>query len=177
MRQKQFSIFFLMILWFALAVGTDGAETPQEFKVKASYLLNIPMFADWPAATAGHQSFKVCIIGETPLHDVLETMRERKIKNRPVSLVTVQEIAQSDGCQVLFIAASERYRLQRLLPEAHRHGIMTISDIRDFTKHGGMVSLLSINNKITYDLNLVSARSAGISFSSQILKLANDVIN
>ena len=176
MRQK-LTIVFLMILSFALAVGTSDAETPQEFKVKASYLLNIPMFADWPASAAGYQSFKVCIIGETPLHDVLETMKGRKIKNRPVAIVTVQEISQSDGCQVLFIAASERYRLQRILPEAHRHGIMTISDIRDFTKHGGMVSLLSINNKITYDLNLVSARSAGISFSSQILKLANDVIN
>ncbi len=165
-----------MISLFALTVGICGADTLQEFKVKASYLLNLPMFADWPASAARFQSFKVCIIGETPLHDVLETMKERKIKNRQVSIVTIQDIAQSDGCQVLFIAASERYRLQRLLPEAHRLGIMTISDIRDFAKHGGMVSLLSINNKITYDLNLVSARSAGISFSSQILKLANDVI-
>ncbi|MEI6305566.1 MAG: YfiR family protein [Deltaproteobacteria bacterium] len=177
MKQKLLSISFLMILSLALAAGTCVAETPQEFKVKASYLLNIPKFADWPSSSAGYPTFKVCIIGETPLRDVLEEMKGRKIKNRPVAIVTIQEITQSEGCQVLFIAVSERYRLQRLLPEAHRLGIMTISDIRDFTKHGGMVSLLSINNKITYDLNLVSARSAGISFSSQILKLANDVIN
>ena len=176
MRQR-LTIVFLMIISFALAAGPCVAETPQEFKVKASYLLNLPMFADWPASTSGYQSFRVCIIGDTPLHDVLETMKGRKIKNRPVAIVPIHEIAQSDGCQVLFIAVTERYRLQRLLPEAHRLGIMTISDIRDFTKHGGMVSLLSINNKITYDLNLVSARSAGISLSSQILKLANDVIN
>lgn len=176
LRKVQY-ISILLILWFSLAGRTSTAETPQEFKVKAGYLLNIPKFADWPSSASGHPSFKVCVIGETPLHEVLETMKGQRIKNHPVAIQKIQEITQADGCHVLFIAVSERYRLQRLLPEAHRLGIMTISDMRDFSKQGGMVSLVSVNNRITYDLNLVSARSAAISLSSQILKLAHDVIN
>jgi hypothetical protein len=175
--RKTIFISALLILWSALPSGISTAETPQEFKIKAGYLLNIPMFADWTSSPAGYPSFKVCVIGETPLNDVLESMKGRRIKNRPVALATIHDIAQTDNCQVLFIAASERFRLQRLLPEAHRMGIMTISDMRDFSRQGGMVSLISVNNKITYDLNLVAARAAAISFSSQILKLANDVIN
>jgi len=175
--RKLLFITLLIISWLAFAAVLSGAETLQEFKVKAGYLLNIPMFAEWSSLAAGQQSFKICIIGETPLNEALEAMKGRRIKNRPVAIVTIHEIAQADGCQVLFISGSERYRLQRLLAEAHRLGIMTVSDMRDFSNHGGMVALLSVNNKITYDLNLVSARSAGISFSSQNLKLANDVIN
>lgn len=40
-----------------------------------------------------------------------------------------------------------------------------------------MVSLVSVNNRITFDLNMASARLAAISFSSQLMKLANDIIN
>ncbi|NTW98674.1 MAG: YfiR family protein [Geobacteraceae bacterium] len=176
LRKLQF-ISVLLLLWLSLENRTCTAETPQEFKVKAGYILNIPKFADWPSSATGYPSFKVCVIGDTPIYDVLETLKGQRIKSHPVAILKVQEITQADSCHVLFIAASERYRLQRLLPEAHRLGIMTISDMRNFSKQGGMVSLVSVNSRITYDLNLVSARSAAISFSSQILKLANDVIN
>ena len=177
MQQRPFFITMLLILWIIVIYGVSCAETPQEFKVKASYLLNMPRFADWPASTSGNQSFKICTIGETPLFDLLVSMKDLRIKNHPVLVLSINEIAQANECQVLFIAASERYRLQRLLPEAHKLKIMTISDMRDFSKLGGIIALVSVNNRITYDLNLVTARSAGITFNSQILKLANDVIN
>jgi hypothetical protein len=77
----------------------------------------------------------------------------------------------------MFIAASKRYRLQLLLPGAHRLRIMTIRDMHDFSIPGGMVSLVFVNNRITFDLSMVSGRSVAILFSSQFLKLANDIIN
>jgi hypothetical protein len=170
-------ISVILILCSSLESRTCTAETPQEFKVKAGYLLNIPKFADWPSSASGYPSFKICVVGDTPIYDVLELMKGQRIKNHPVEILKIQEITQADSCHVLFIASSERYRLQRLLPEAHRLGVMTVSDMRDFSKLGGIVSLISVNNRITYDLNRVSARSAAITFSSQILKLANDIIN
>ena len=78
---------------------------------------------------------------------------------------------------MLFIASSERHRLQTLLPEAHRRGILTISDMRDFARLGGMISLLVVDNRIIFDLNLSTANKASISFSSHLLKLARDIIN
>ena len=81
-----------------------------------------------------------------------------------------------DSCQMLFIASSERHRLQTLLPEAQRRGILTISDMRDFTRLGGMISLQTINNRVTFDLNLSAAGKASISFSTHLLKLARDII-
>ena len=82
----------------------------------------------------------------------------------------------NDSCQMLFIASSERHRLQTLLPEAQRRGILTISDMRDFTRLGGMISLQTINNRVTFDLNLSAAGKASISFSTHLLKLARDII-
>lgn len=173
-------LFSILLMTFCLVqaatINSCAAGTPQEFKVKAGYLLNIPLFADLPPKPGSCTDFTVCVTGDTPLQEVLKGMGSKRIKNRPVAFKTIDDIPQLDCCQVLFIASSERYRLQRLLVEAHKRGIITISDMRDFVKLGGMVSLVTINNKIGYELNLTAARSASVSFSSQLLKLANDVI-
>lgn len=159
------------------SVSSTYAETPQEYTIKAGYLVNLPLFSDWsPGLFTNCSAFSICIIGETPLYDSLDSIHGRKIKNRAVSIRRVREVSELTCCQVLFIATSERFRLQKLLPEAHRRGIMTISDMRDFTRAGGMVALTPVNNRIGFDLNLAAARSASISFSSQLLKLANDVV-
>jgi len=176
MWMRLLAIIMLVILPATFSFG-EGDNVPQEYLVKAKYLLNIPLFTELPSQKKGGTSYTICLIGGTPLESVLSTSTGKQIKNRPLAIKKVDDIRQLDSCQVLFIAASERYRLQQILPEAHQQGIMTISDIRDFATLGGMISLVTVNNRITYDLNLVAARSAGVSFSAQILKLANDVIN
>lgn len=176
MHRLSIAILFLIATLIQADTSSDAAEVPQEFRVKAGYLLNIPIFADQPP-TPDCRAFTVCIIGDTPLQGVLQGMATNKrIKTRPVTIKTIDGASQLECCQVLFIASSERYRLQRLLTEAHRRGIITISDMRDFAKMGGMVSLETINNKIGYVINLTAGRSASVSFSSHLLKLAQDYI-
>jgi len=78
---------------------------------------------------------------------------------------------------MLFIASSERRRLQTLLPEANSRGIVTVSDMRDFARMGGMINLLIVDGRIAFDLNRSAAGIAAITFSTHLLKLARDVIN
>jgi len=49
--------------------------------------------------------------------------------------------------------------------------------MRDFARLGGIFSLLTIDNRVVFDLNLVSAGKASLTFSSHLLKLAHDIIN
>ena len=165
------SIFLSSLLACPLFAG----DAPTEFRVKANYLLSIPMFAEWSASTEHCFTFAVCLIGDSGLRQPLEAIKNRRIKNRDVEVRSINSINELECCQVLFIGTSEKYRLQTLLTEAHRRHIMTISDIRDFTRAGGMVSLVQANNRIGYQLNLSAARGASISFSSQLMKLANDL--
>ena len=176
MLRRMFAILLLVILSADFTFG-EGDNVPQEYQIKAKYVLNIPLFTVMPSQKKSDRYYTICLIGDTPLGSILLSSEGKQIKNLPLAIRKVADSGQLDSCQVLFIATSERYRLQQLLPVAHQLGIMTISDMRDFTRMGGIVSLVSGNNRITYDLNLVAARSAGISFSTQILKLANDVIN
>jgi len=169
----------ILLLSILLPVITSGQENsvPREYLVKAKYLLNIPLFTDLSPRALKGPSYTICLIGDTPLESVLAQSRGKLIKNRPLEIRRLDEPIQMDGCQMLFIASSERHRLQKLLPEAHQRGILTISDMRDFARLGGIASLQTVDSRIIFDLNLSAANAASISFSSHLLKLARDIIN
>ncbi|HIJ87296.1 MAG TPA: YfiR family protein [Desulfuromonadales bacterium] len=166
----------VLILAAGIASGKDD-DVPQEYLVKAKYLLNIPLYTEMLAQTKTRKSYTICLIGATPLESVLAASSGKLIKSRPLAVLKVTDFSQMDSCQLLFIASSERNRLQTLLPEAHSRGIVTISDMRDFARMGGMINLLTVNGRIVFDLNRSAAGSASISFSTHLLKLARDVIN
>lgn len=176
MLKRMLNILLLIVLSSTPSYG-QGDDIPQEYLVKAKYLLNIPLFTEMPSQAKKRSSYTICLIGDTPLQSVLESSKGKPIKNRPLMIRRVEGISHVDDCQMLFIASSERHRLQTLLPEAHRRGILTISDMRDFARLGGMISLLIVDNRVTFDLNLSAAGNASISFSSHLLKLARDIIN
>jgi hypothetical protein len=169
-------ILVLSVLASGPSFGQEG-EVPQEYLVKAKYLLNIPLFTEIPPQAKNSTSYTICLIGDTSLENVLGSFKGKQIKNLPLMVRRIEEISQAGSCQMLFIASSERHRLQMILPEAHRRNILTVSDMRDFTRLGGILNLLTINNRVTFDLNLAAADKASISFSTHLLKLARDVIN
>jgi hypothetical protein len=168
-------IVALLLVFPVTALAAD--EQPLEYRVKANYLLTLPLFVELPLQPASCPAFTLCMIGDTPLADLLEASKGKRIKGRPLAVARIQEPDRMSCCQVLFIASSEQYRLQKLLTIANRRGILTISDMRCFTRQGGMINLVQVNNKITFDLNQAAARSASISFGTQLLRLANDVSN
>jgi len=168
-------ILLLSILPSVLCYGQAG-DVPQEYQIKAKYLLNIPLFTEMPLQEK-KVTYTICLIGDTPLESVLAASKGKLIKSRPLAVRRVEDLSQVDSCQMLFIASSERHRLQTLLPEAHRRGILTISDMRDFGRLGGMISLQTIDNRVIFDVNRSVASKASITFSSHLLKLARDIIN
>lgn len=173
---RLFFILLLSILTAAISYG-QADDMPQEYLVKAKYLLNMPLFTEMPAQTKNGSTYTICLMGDTPLENVLSASNGKLIKNRPLVVRKVEDLSEVDNCQMLFIAASERHRLQTLLSEAHRRGILTVSDMRNFARLGGMISLLTVDNRVTFDLNRSVANKVSIFFSSQLLKLAHDIIN
>jgi hypothetical protein len=172
---KWLVMLMLIILPATYSYG-QNSDIPKEYLVKAKYLLNIPLFSEANSKASGAKYYTICLVGDTPLEGILISSKEVVIKNLPLAVRKVEELGQVESCQMLFIAPSERYRLQTQLSEAQHKGVITISDMRDFTRLGGMIGLVTIDNRVTFDLNLSAASKASISFSSHILKLARDII-
>ena len=170
------TILLLIVLSSTHSYGQED-DVPMEYLVKAKYLINLPLFTEMTSHKNNGTDFTICVIGDTPMENVLKSSKGIIIKGRPLAVSKIEGPDQVDRCQILFIAASERYRLQALLTKTQQQGILTVSDMRDFTRMGGIIGLVTVNARVTFDLNRSSAGRASITFSSHLLKLAHDIIN
>jgi hypothetical protein len=52
---------------------------------------------------------------------------------------------------------------------------LTVSDIPQFSQRGGMIQFVLEGNRIRFEVNLTATRRAGLSLSSELLKVATAV--
>jgi hypothetical protein len=144
---------------------------PSEYALKAAYLYNFGKFVEWPAPP--EKEFPICILGQNPFGSALDgIVRGETIGGQPLVTRPIERGQTVNGCRVLFIGASEENRLSMILDSIAAAPVLTVSDIPNFVTRGGMIGFVMADNKIRFEVNLSAAQSAGLMFSSQLLKVA-----
>jgi len=180
---KKVLTYLLLALAF-LPLGytpVSRAEVPQlsENQVKAAYLFNFAKFVEWPpsAFSSAAAPLVIGVIGKGPFSEAHEALAGRSAKGRKVQVRQFTRIEEVGGCQILFIAGSERQHLKEILKALPASGVLTVSDIKHFCSSGGMIGLVIRGEKVQFEVNVGNAERAGLKLSSQMLKLALSVID
>ena len=161
-----------------------GAATPQEaqpeYTIKARFLLQFPEFASWPSAAGlgdASRPFVILVLGDSPFGDRLDQAAQgRKVQGHPVEVRYSHDPAALDGCQMVFICASERGRLAPILARAASKPVLTVADTEGFAEQGVMINLTIESSLPRFEINRAPARAAGLSLSAQLLGLARKVL-
>ena len=151
------------------------ASAPTEYEVKAAYLYNFGLFVRWPAQVAPSPSgpFTICVIGMDPFGKVLDTtVAGETIGAQSVVGLHITNPEEGLGCRVLFISSSEDVGLKGILAALGKASILTVSDMPQFVERGGIIQFVTENRRVRFEINLAAAERAGLSLSSQLLKLA-----
>jgi uncharacterized protein DUF4154 len=170
----------LAILWCLLfSVSSLSAEQPKpsEYQVEAVYLLNFAKFVEWPAQVVSpEEPFYICVLGQYPFGATLDkTVAGETIDGRKVVVRRFLKPQEVMSCRILFIGLSEEARLAEILKMLDKASILTVSNVPKFSQHGGMIEFVIEANKIRFEVNLTSAERAGLTLSSELLKVATAV--
>jgi YfiR/HmsC-like len=162
----------LVCVFLITPAWTQTAFTSSD--VEAAYLYNFGKFVRWPADTdTGTPPFSICIVGDDPFGQRLDRLvANESIQGHPILMRRLQTVSAATACQIVFLGASEEPRLAKDLAELQKKPVLTVSSLPDFLDHGGMIQFLQINNKVRFAVNLAAAEQAGITFSSELLKVA-----
>ncbi len=164
---------------FAVGLGMAGepyAETAlqREDRIKAALIFKLVKFIDWPAqALAGKDPLQICALGSSAVGDALAVVDGRPARDRLAQFRRIGGLAAADvkSCHVLFIPAGSREMVAgTVVPKSL--GVLTISDAPDFARRGGMIGLVRDENKIGFEINLHTARDAGLAPGASLLELA-----
>jgi hypothetical protein len=174
--------------WFIAAVVTGlltGAaylpaqnSKPTDYDVKAAYLYNFGHFVDWPAnaATAKNDSFVVCVLGQDPFGPVLDaTLAGESIAGKRVTAKRISTPQESANCQILFLSSAEDPQLHKIIEALNEQPVLTVSDMPQFSQRGGMIQFVLEGKKIRFEVNLTAVQHAGLTLSSELLKVATTV--
>jgi YfiR/HmsC-like len=151
---------------------------PSEYQVKATYLYNFGRFVKWPGTLPAGKGdlFSVCVIGQDPFGTILDsTLAGETLEGKPVAVKRISKPQDAGECRILFISATEEKRLNEILVALDENGVLTVSDMPDFTRRGGMIQFVREGDKVRFEINLESAENAKLVLSSELLKVAASV--
>jgi hypothetical protein len=173
-RRHVSTFLVLLFILFAPKLNAQRAKA-SEYELKATYLYNFGRFVQWSegAAAAKGDSFPICIFGQDPFGTVLDTtLSGESINGKPVVAKRVSKPQDALDCRVLYISVSEESRLKEIIAGLDKAGVLTVSDIPQFSQRGGMIQFVVVGNKVRFEVNLTSAQDAGLTLSSDLLKVA-----
>ena len=154
----------------------ESQEHPTEAQVKSAYLYNFGKFVRWRLA-AESESFDICVLGRNPFGSTLSnTVAGERIDGKNIVARNVVGLEGISHCKILFISTSEEPRLKASLAASRRASILTVSDVPGFAERGGMIGMVNVGGKIRFEVNVAAVTDAGLTVSSELLKVAVKVI-
>jgi hypothetical protein len=167
------------VAWVLIGASCLCAQqsSPTEYEVKAAYLYNFGKFVEWPAKIAtADDFFTICVLGQDPFGATLDTtITGESINGKKVVVNRIARSKDAISCRILFISSSEESQVKEILAALDQTSVLTVSDMPQFTRRGGMIQFLVEENRVRFKVNLTAAEHAGLTLSSQLLKVAISV--
>jgi hypothetical protein len=104
-------------------------------------------------------------------HDSAIDPRE-SLGGKPVVIKRLPRAQDAPACHILFINSTEGRDLKDILAAIDDSSVLTVSDMPDFSKRGGMIQFVSQGDRIRFEINLDGAERSHLIFPSELLKVA-----
>ena len=144
---------------------------PTQYDVKAAYLYNFGKFIRWPSAPS--DSFNICILGDNPFGDGLANLvKGETLNGQRVEVKRINAAQSASGCSIVYVSSSEQGHTTEITTALAAQHALTVSDIPHFIDKGGMIGFVSDGGRIRFEVNQKAAQNAGLTLSSELLKVA-----
>jgi len=166
------SFFLGLLATLGVGVQASASLATDEATVKASYLYNFAKFIQWPDEQRA--TLRFCVMGSASLGKSLDSLVGKQVRTMQISVrhtVTPQEIPQ---CDMVFVPAGSQ-SLERVRQVVNDYPILIVTESADVLPKGAMVALIESDNRIVFEVDLATARQAGLQVSGKMLQLARKV--
>jgi hypothetical protein len=175
-RRRRIGMTIVLLAYLASTSAGQGRLT--EYQVKAAYLYNFAKFVKWPAGAPDSPTFSICILGDNPFGQTLDTtVAGEKLDGKDLSTRKIKTPAEAMGCRIVYVGKSEQAHLPTILPALAKHHVLTVSDAAHFCEKGGMIGFVMDGERVRFHVNVAAAQASGLTLSSDLLKVAMEVKN
>jgi hypothetical protein len=112
----------------------------------------------------------ICVLGRDPFGDALDKAAGGGAgAGRPLAVRRIANVEAADGCQIVYAANPEASVLNALAGKP----VVTVTDSGMPAR--GIISFVTLDNHVRFDIDDAAAARNGIRISSKLLELAHSV--
>ncbi|PIP80665.1 MAG: hypothetical protein COW84_03995 [Gammaproteobacteria bacterium CG22_combo_CG10-13_8_21_14_all_40_8] len=153
----------------------------KEEKINVAFLWNFILYTNWEQVKSS--TLNLCTFGKISFENEIEILGNKVVNKKALQIKSLPTDdtdynQQLFNCQILFFSEEVSDEdLLKVFASIKDRPILTVANKEGFIDTGGMINLIQIENKKRFEVNLDSARTAGIIFSSKMLKLSHRIID
>ena len=151
------------------------AESSADAVVKAGFVYNFAKFTEWPAGALSGSQISLCLVGGDPLGAVSSLLEGKPLQGRTLAVRRNVRGDEIKGCSIVYLTDVDERRQNDALRALRGLPVLTIGDAEGFADAGGMIGLVSADDRIQFEVNIDTSQRAGLKINSQLLKLARSV--
>lgn len=162
-------------LLFAARANTDSTAAVSEYDVKAALVYRTAKFIEWPgsAFAAAGSPFVTCVVGNAAMLRTFESLDGKVLgKHRVVVRRVTGDMLDLRQCHVAFFPSEAGADVDYALGKLQDAPVLTVGETDEFARRGGILALVTREQRVTFAVNLAASKRAGLTVSSQLLQLA-----
>jgi len=167
-------------LWW-LAFWTEARAQYDEYEIKSVQIYTFAKNVTWSEKVMkGQTKITIGVLGESPFGEALDrVVKNRPINGRQLEIKYGNLLRELKGSNIIFICKSEEPNIKKILEEISgtykNVSVLTIGDnIANFCEYGGIINFTE--EKYLFQINLKAASDADLIISSQLLRIAKEII-
>ena len=175
------SVLVLLPLWAACVLTCvpspsagqeESSVRERELEVKAAFLYNFAKYTEWPASafSAPDTPLSICVFGDHALFEHLQPLSRKTLHGRTVKIVSRPDFSAS-GCHIAVITDVAKENSEAIRTSAKNQPVLTICDYRS----PAAIVMYRHGDTIAFEVDLREIGGTGLTFSSQLLKVAKNV--
>lgn len=179
--KRSVKAFGLFLLFVALVCPDVSGQTNKDrygvYEIQAAFLYNFLDFVEWPDRnTPPSDTIAIGVLGVDPFGDVFKPIEGKTVGGKVVTIKKSSKLEVLKGCRIIFIAGSEKDRLETVVDQLDGLPVLTVSDMDDFTDRGGIIGFYTVEvkgqQKIRFEINKDRADASGLKISYKLLNIA-----
>lgn len=168
-------IFCFIFILFLTAPSNAIQTEAEEYQLKAAFIYNFTQFIKWDKS-AFDKEFIIGVWGTSPIYEPLAAIAATKtVHGKKIIIRQFDNPKEINFCNILFISRGTTFSLVEILSNTIIKGTLVCSEQAEYAKQGTAINFIVINSKLKFEANIKAINSAGLTASSQLLKLAKIV--
>jgi hypothetical protein len=160
----------------SLAANSANVSEISESQLRVAYVFNFTKFVTWPEGVNTDEYLTVCTYKIGLAQSDFNELNERAAGNQKIQVLDIQgaDDESLNSCDFLYIGSQGASTKRGVLDALAERPVLTISE-QPLQEPELMVSLLMVENKIAFEVDLQELRKNTMTVSSYMLRLALQV--